>query len=57
VPPGDDAALVAATRRTLAEPERARGWGEAARARARQAFDPGTHARGLIAIYEEALRG
>ncbi|HXJ69238.1 MAG TPA: glycosyltransferase [Verrucomicrobiae bacterium] len=57
VPPGDDAALVAAARRTLAEPERARGWGEAARARARQAFDPGTHARGLIAIYEEALRG
>jgi glycosyltransferase involved in cell wall biosynthesis len=57
VPPGDDAALVAAARRTLAEPERARGWGEAARARARQAFDPDTHARGLIAIYEEALRG
>ena len=57
VPPGDDAALVAAARQTLAEPERARGWGEAARARARQAFDPGTHARGLIAIYEEARRG
>jgi glycosyltransferase involved in cell wall biosynthesis len=57
VPPGDDAALVAAARRTLAEPERARGWGEAARARARRAFDPDTHARGLIAIYEEALRG
>ena len=57
VPPGDDAALVAAARRTLAEPERARGWGEAARARARQAFDPDTHTRGLIAIYEEALRG
>jgi len=57
VPPGDGPALIAAVRRTLAEPDRARGWGEAARTRARQAFDPTTHTRGLVAVYEEALRG
>jgi glycosyltransferase involved in cell wall biosynthesis len=57
VPPGDEGALIAAARRTLAEPERARRWGDAARARSLAAFDPGAHTRGLIAIYEEALRG
>jgi glycosyltransferase involved in cell wall biosynthesis len=57
VPPGDEAALVAATRNALAEPDRARRWGEAARSRARDAFDPATHTRGLLAVYEEALRG
>ena len=55
VPPGDEAALIAAARRTLAEPERARAWGDAARARAQVAFDPAAHTRGLVAIYEEAL--
>jgi len=57
VPPGDAAALITAVRRTLAEPERARDWGEAARTRAREAFDPATHTRGLLAVYEEAVRG
>jgi len=57
VPPGDDAALVAATRNALAEPERARRWGEAARERARAAFAPEVHTRGLVAVYEEALQG
>jgi glycosyltransferase involved in cell wall biosynthesis len=57
VPPGDEAALIAAVRRTLAEPERARRWGDTARDRARSAFDPATHARGLVAIYEEAIAG
>ena len=57
VPSGDPDALIAATRRMLAEPERARGWGEAARSRAREAFDPATHTRGLLAVYEEAVRG
>jgi len=57
VPPGDAAALITAVRRTLAEPERARDWGEGARTRAREAFDPATHTRGLLAVYEEAVRG
>jgi len=57
VPPGDAAALVAAVQRTLAEPQRARDWGEAARTRAREAFDPAAHTRGLITVYEEAVRG
>jgi glycosyltransferase involved in cell wall biosynthesis len=57
VPPGDANALVAATRRVLAEPERARGWGESARARARERFDPGAHTSGLLAVYDEAMRG
>ena len=57
VPPRDEAALVAAVRRTLAEPERARGWGEAARESARKAFAPEAHTRGLVAIYEEARSG
>jgi len=57
VPPGDEAALIASTRSALAEPERARRWGEAARTRARDAFDPATHTRGLLAVYEEALQG
>jgi len=57
VPPGAEAALVAATRNALAEPERARRWGEAARERARAAFAPEVHTRGLTAVYEEAMRG
>jgi glycosyltransferase involved in cell wall biosynthesis len=57
VPAGDEAALIAAARRALAEPERARRWGDAARAHSLAAFDPGAHTRGLIAIYEEALQG
>ena len=56
VPPGDGAALVAATRRSLAEPDAARRWGEAARARARVEFDPEAHTRGLVAIYVEATQ-
>ena len=55
VPPGDVAALVAATQRALADPTAAR-WGEAAQARAREAFAPATHAQGLVRIYEEAVR-
>jgi glycosyltransferase involved in cell wall biosynthesis len=56
VPPGDEPALISATRRALAEPEAAQRWGEAARARARGLFDPEAHTRGLVAIYEEATR-
>jgi glycosyltransferase involved in cell wall biosynthesis len=57
VPPGDGSALVEATRHTLAEPERARRWGDAARERARAAFDPAAHTRGLVTLYEAAIRG
>jgi glycosyltransferase involved in cell wall biosynthesis len=57
VPPGDVAALIAATRRALTEPERARGWGEAGRARAAVAFAPVVHVRGLVAVYQEAIAG
>jgi len=57
VPPGDATALIAATRRALAEPASSARWGEAARARALAAFAPDTHTRGLLAIYEEAARG
>jgi glycosyltransferase involved in cell wall biosynthesis len=57
VPPGDAAALLEATRRALDDAARARRWGEAAQARAREAFDPAVHTRGLTAIYEEAMRG
>jgi glycosyltransferase involved in cell wall biosynthesis len=56
VPPGDEPALLAATRRALAEQEAAQRWGEAARAQARRLFDPESHTRGLVAIYEEAVR-
>src|SRR5439155_8099097 len=55
VPPGDTAALVAATLRALADPAAER-WGAAAQARARVAFAPAAHARGLVKIYEEAIR-
>ena len=54
VPPGDPRALAEATRRALEDPAAAR-WGEAARARATALFTPATHARGLAALYEEAL--
>jgi glycosyltransferase involved in cell wall biosynthesis len=57
VPPGEGEALVAAAKRVLAEPERARSWGEAARDRAHAAFAPDAHTRGLVAVYEEAARG
>ena len=57
VPPRDEAALVVATQRALTQPQQARRWGETARERARAAFAPEAHARGLIAVYEEALRG
>src|SRR5262249_53158051 len=57
VPAGDEAALVAAARRVLAEPASAARWGDAARARAGAAFAPEAHTRGLLAIYEEAARG
>jgi glycosyltransferase involved in cell wall biosynthesis len=55
VPPGDAAALAVATKRALADPA-AKGWGEAAQARARSAFAPAAHVQGLVHIYEEALR-
>jgi len=57
VAPGDEAALVAAAQRTLAEPTTAERWGDAARTRARAAFAPEGHVRGLLAIYEDAVRG
>lgn len=55
VPPGDTAALVAATQRSLADPAADR-WGETAQARARVAFAPAAHAAGLLKLYEEAMR-
>jgi len=55
VPPGDDIALAEATRRALDEPGVASRWGESARARARTAFDPAAHTRGLIGVYDEAI--
>lgn len=51
----DETAWAAAAQRALADPAAA-GWGEAARERARSEFDPGRHTRGLVAVYEEALR-
>ena len=57
VAPGDGGGLVAATQRALVEPERARAWGETARARAVTALAPETHVRGLVALYEQALAG
>ena len=57
VPPGDGAALAAAVQRALADPAEAARRGEAARARATEAFSPAAHTRGLTAIYEEAIRG
>ena len=55
VPPGDTTALVAATRRALADPA-ATAWGTAARERARTTLAPATHVAGLLEIYEEARR-
>jgi glycosyltransferase involved in cell wall biosynthesis len=55
VPPGDAAALAGATKRALSDPA-ARGWGEAAQARARSAFAPAAHVQGLVGLYEEAMR-
>ncbi len=56
VPPGDAAALIAATQRVLAGPERAAAWGEAARQRALAELSPALHLNGLLAAYEEARR-
>jgi glycosyltransferase involved in cell wall biosynthesis len=55
VPPGDAAALAGATKRALSDAA-ARGWGEAAQARARSAFAPAAHVQGLVRLYEEAMR-
>ena len=55
VPPGDVAALVAATQRALTDPAAA-GWGAAAQTRARAELSPAAHAQGLVRIYEEAVR-
>lgn len=55
VPPGDEAALVAATQRALAEPAQAAAWGEAARAHTQRAgLSPAAHVEGLLAAYEAA---
>ncbi|MEQ1832584.1 MAG: glycosyltransferase [Candidatus Eisenbacteria bacterium] len=55
VPPGDESALVAATQRALAGPERAAAWGEAARTQAQRAgLSPAAHVAGLLAAYEAA---
>jgi glycosyltransferase involved in cell wall biosynthesis len=53
VPPGDAAALAAATRRALEDPAAA-GWGAAGRARVLSTGDPAVHLGGLLAIYREA---
>ncbi len=54
VAPGDARALAEATRRALEEPAAA-AWGQAARARASALFTPAAHARGLAAIYADAV--
>ena len=54
VEPGDPRALAEATRRALEDPAAA-AWGEAAHVRATALFTPVAHARGLVAIYEEAV--
>jgi len=54
VPAGDAAALALAARRALEDPA-APAWGEAARARSAKAFEPRTHAAGLVALYREAI--
>jgi glycosyltransferase involved in cell wall biosynthesis len=54
VPPGDARALADATRRAL-EDRAAAAWGEAARVRASSLFTPAAHARGLAALYAEAV--
>jgi len=56
VPPGDTPALIAATRRALGD-ARAREWGERARTKAEASFAPARHTQGLLAVYEEAMRG
>jgi glycosyltransferase involved in cell wall biosynthesis len=53
-PPGDGAALGAAARRALEDPQASR-WGEAGRERVRRVGDPSAHVNGLLAVYEEVL--
>ena len=53
VPPGDEAALIAAVRRALTE-SAALQWGAAGRERVLATGDPRLHTEGLLAIYHEA---
>jgi glycosyltransferase involved in cell wall biosynthesis len=53
VPPGDAAALAAALRQLLADPQRARRIGEAARAEARRRFSHERMIADLVDLYEE----
>lgn len=55
VPPGDAGALAAAIRTFLADPERARRWGEAGRDRLRACFTAPAMIDGVTAAYEELL--
>jgi glycosyltransferase involved in cell wall biosynthesis len=52
--PGDGAEFAALTKRALDDAAAPR-WGEAGRARVREAGDPRRHLEGLIAIYREAM--
>ncbi len=56
VPPGDAAALAAAIRAFLAEPERARRAGEAGRERLCTRFSAEMMIAGVTAVYDELLR-
>ncbi|OJT21817.1 hypothetical protein BO221_23885 [Archangium sp. Cb G35] len=55
VPPGDEAALAAAMRRMLANPEQRRAWGEAGRARVLAEFTQARMGERVLAIYREVL--
>jgi len=55
VPPGDVAALLAATKRALDDAAAAARWGEAARARALAMYSPSVHTQGLLDLYAEAI--
>jgi glycosyltransferase involved in cell wall biosynthesis len=56
VPAGDIDALAAAMRRLAGDPALASRMGHDARQRAREAFGFDRHMRGLVAVYERALR-
>ena len=57
VPPADPAALAAAIRRLLADPELRRALGAAGRARVTSEFSAAAMVRETVDIYERAVRG
>ncbi|WP_257455077.1 glycosyltransferase [Archangium lipolyticum] len=57
VPPGDEAALAAAMKRMLANPEQRRAWGEAGRARVLAEFTQARMGERVLDVYRRVLDG